>query len=83
MAVHFPVLACHIRGQLFLVPFLLPGSFLSLWCVYFFRNPKRTTPIGGSLVISPADGRCCQPERLIYRMICRYLMVNGAGFRFL
>ena len=41
----------------FWFPFLLPGSFLSLWCVYFFRNPKRTTPIGGSLVISPADGR--------------------------
>ena len=41
----------------FWFPFLLPGSFLSLWCVYFFRNPKRTTPIGESLVISPADGR--------------------------
>lgn len=38
-------------------PFLLPGSLLSLWCVYFFRNPKRTTPIGVPLVISPADGR--------------------------
>ena len=38
-------------------PFLLLGSFLSLWCVYFFRNPKRTTPIGENLVVSPADGR--------------------------
>jgi phosphatidylserine decarboxylase len=37
--------------------FLLPGTFLSLWCVYFFRNPKRTTPITEHLVISPADGR--------------------------
>ena len=37
--------------------FLLPGSLLSLWCVYFFRNPKRTTPIGENLVVSPADGR--------------------------
>ena len=41
----------------FWFPLLLPGSFLSLWCVYFFRNPKRTTPVGESLVISPADGR--------------------------
>ena len=37
--------------------FLLPGSFLCLWCVYFFRNPVRTTPITDNLVISPADGR--------------------------
>ncbi len=41
----------------FWTPFLLPGHFLSLWCVYFFRNPKRTTPITDHLVISPADGR--------------------------
>ncbi len=37
--------------------FVLPGTLLSLWCVYFFRNPKRTTPITDHLVISPADGR--------------------------
>ena len=37
--------------------FVLPGSFLSLWCISFFRNPKRTTPVSDHLVISPADGR--------------------------
>jgi len=37
--------------------FLLPGSFLCLWCIYFFRNPVRTTPVTDNLVISPADGR--------------------------
>ena len=41
----------------FWFPFLLPSSFLCLWCVYFFRNPRRTSPIGETLVISPADGR--------------------------
>ena len=41
----------------FWLPFLLPGSFISLWCIYFFRNPKRTTPIGEGLLVSPADGR--------------------------
>ncbi len=38
-------------------PFVLPGVFLCLWCIYFFRNPRRTTPVTDSLVISPADGR--------------------------
>ena len=37
--------------------FLLPGSLLSLWCIYFFRNPKRTTPVTDYLVVAPADGR--------------------------
>lgn len=44
-------------GGYFWHPFLLPGSFLSLWCIYFFRNPKRTTPVAANFVISPADGR--------------------------
>jgi phosphatidylserine decarboxylase len=41
----------------FWAPFILPGSFLSIWCVYFFRNPKRTTPLSDHVVVSPADGR--------------------------
>ncbi len=32
------------------------GTILTLWCVYFFRNPERVTPEGDSLIISPADG---------------------------
>ena len=38
-------------------PFILPGTLLCLWCIYFFRNPERTTPVTDNLVISPADGR--------------------------
>ncbi len=33
------------------------GFLISLWCIYFFRNPIRYTPQHKSLVISPADGR--------------------------
>lgn len=29
---------------------------LTLWCVYFFRNPERVTPATEGLVVSPADG---------------------------
>lgn len=32
------------------------GLVLTLWCVYFFRDPVRITPVGENLVISPADG---------------------------
>ena len=34
----------------------LVGVVLTLWCVYFFRDPERFTPQGEDLVISPADG---------------------------
>ena len=33
------------------------GTVLTLWCVYFFRDPRRVTPIRDGLVVSPADGR--------------------------
>jgi phosphatidylserine decarboxylase len=33
------------------------GVVLTAWCAYFFRDPERVTPIGKSLVISPADGQ--------------------------
>jgi len=32
------------------------GLVLTLWCVYFFRNPLRSTPTREGLIISPADG---------------------------
>ncbi len=32
------------------------GFLLTAWCLYFFRNPDRVTPIRKGLIISPADG---------------------------
>lgn len=32
------------------------GLVLTLWCVYFFRNPPRVTPVREGLIVSPADG---------------------------
>ena len=32
------------------------GVGLTVWCYYFFRDPKRSVPLGDMLVLSPADG---------------------------
>ncbi len=37
-------------------PLLFVGIILTIWCVFFFRDPKRVTPLGAGLVIAPADG---------------------------
>jgi phosphatidylserine decarboxylase len=36
------------------------GTALTLWCVYFFRDPPRVTPVRDGLVVAPADGRISQ-----------------------
>ena len=37
-------------------PVYYVGGILTLWCVYFFRNPDRVTPTRDGLIVSPADG---------------------------
>lgn len=32
------------------------GLGLTIWCYYFFRDPKRVVPVDDNLVVSPADG---------------------------
>jgi phosphatidylserine decarboxylase len=48
--------AALILGWLF-APLGWIGLALTLWCVYFFRDPPRVVPLEEGLVISPADGR--------------------------
>ncbi len=51
-----------IFGGVALLLFLLSdtlgflGMLATLWCIYFFRDPARTTPSREGLIISPADG---------------------------
>ncbi len=35
----------------------LLGLVLTLWCLYFFRDPVRSVPKREGLIVSPADGR--------------------------
>ena len=65
--VTFPI---HKEGYKFIIIFALVTIFLSmlsnflglvglvltLWCIFFFRDPERVTPIDDSAIISPADG---------------------------
>ena len=53
----FTFVVSSILITMFWPPFILPGVLLSLWCVYFFRNPVRTTPVTENFVVAPADGR--------------------------
>jgi phosphatidylserine decarboxylase len=32
------------------------GALVTLWCVYFFRDPVRVTPVRDGIVVAPADG---------------------------
>ena len=43
------------------------GLVLTLWCIYFFRNPERITPdnIDNNLVIAPADGKIIEINEII------------------
>jgi phosphatidylserine decarboxylase len=54
-------IALFALGALFLgwlwAPLGWVGWILTLWCVYFFRDPPRVTAMRDGLVISPADGR--------------------------
>jgi phosphatidylserine decarboxylase len=33
------------------------GTVLTAWCIYFFRDPTRVTPVRDGIVVAPADGR--------------------------
>ncbi len=35
------------------------GAVLTVWCIYFFRDPPRVTPVKDGLIVSPADGYVC------------------------
>ena len=32
------------------------GALATAWCIYFFRDPDRVTPVREGLIVSPADG---------------------------
>lgn len=41
------------------------GVVLTIWCYYFFRDPKRSVPLNAGLLVSPADGVVSLIERAV------------------
>lgn len=41
------------------------GAILTVWCMYFFRNPERVVPAREGLLVSPADGVVCQISSVV------------------
>jgi len=41
------------------------GLGLTIWCYYFFRDPKRSVPLNAGLMVSPADGVVSLIERAV------------------
>jgi phosphatidylserine decarboxylase len=39
------------------LPLGIAGTLLSLWCVWFFRDPERYPPSRPGVILAPADGR--------------------------
>ena len=56
----YPFILAFFVGSLLLgliwEPLFWLGLILTIWCIYFFRDPERFTPVDDQLVIAPADG---------------------------
>lgn len=56
----WPFIVAFVAGTFVLwliwAPLAFVGAVLTVWCVFFFRDPDRVTPNRPGLVISPADG---------------------------
>jgi phosphatidylserine decarboxylase len=39
--------------------------FATIWCAYFFRDPKRVTQVRDGIVVAPADGRVSQLANVV------------------
>lgn len=69
----------HREGYVFIIIFMLVsfifgmisdglgwlGILLTIWCIYFFRDPERITPKKDNILVSPADGVVTKIEEVL------------------
>ena len=48
--------AITVTTFIFVGPLSWLGLVLTAWCVYFFRDPARVTPVRKGVIVAPADG---------------------------
>lgn len=53
-----------VVGTVFSWPWSLPLFAFAAFLMYFFRDPERTVPEDGALVVSPADGKVTTVEAM-------------------
>lgn len=46
-------------------PLFWLGLVLTIWCIWFFRDPARVTPVNDDFIIAPADGRISHIGRVV------------------
>ena len=64
-----PYIGAFALASLFLFWLWSPLGWLAAlataWCVYFFRDPQRVTPIREGIVVAPADGRVTRVANVV------------------
>lgn len=65
----WPFISLFVAFTLLVAIFSYTLGFIALiltgWCIYFFRHPRRMTPLGEGLIISPGDGIVTKIEKAI------------------
>ncbi|MDD5435459.1 MAG: phosphatidylserine decarboxylase, partial [Nitrospira sp.] len=81
--VPFVIISGVISILLFLPGWLIPSIFfslLTLFIIWFFRNPERNIPAGKNLVISPADGKIILIKEVDEKRILKKRVVKVSIF---
>src|SRR5919204_1671055 len=64
-----PYIGAFALASLFLFWLWSPLGWLAAlataWCIYFFRDPQRVTPIRDGIVVAPADGRVSRVANVV------------------
>ena len=79
----FVVIAAVISLIFYLAGLIIPAvlfSLVTLFIIWFFRNPERNVPTGDNIVISPADGKIIDIKEVDESRILKKRMIKISIF---